>query len=146
MFGGGRYDSLVAEFGVKALPTVGFGMGDVTLYNFLKIHKLLPQLDSETDAVAILIGDVYRRAQKVLAGFREEGLRLAVDGTSRKLDAKIKSAAKSRTPYAIFIGEDELSSGRFKLKDLTSGEEKELSMERIVAKIAPRHRASEEAV
>lgn len=146
MFGGGRYDSLVAEFGVKPLPTVGFGMGDVTLQNFLKLHKLLPELDTETDAVAILIGDVYQNAQPVLTAFREEGLHLAVDGTDRKLDAKIKSAAKSRTPYAIFIGEDELNTKRYKLKDLASGDEIELSLERIVAKIAPRHRVREEAI
>ena len=34
MFGGGRYDGLVAQFGVDPVPTVGFGMGDATLYNF----------------------------------------------------------------------------------------------------------------
>src|SRR3989339_611689 len=59
MFGGGRYDGLVAAFGVEPVPTVGFGMGDVTLQNFLELHKLLPKLEAETDAVVILIGDVY---------------------------------------------------------------------------------------
>ena len=146
MFGGGRYDGLVAEFGVEPVPTVGFGMGDVTLLNFLRVHRLLPQLAPETDATVILIGDVYEPAQKILADFREEGLRIAVDSAERRLDSRIKNAAKSGVPYVIFIGQDELSGRRFKLKDLSSGNEQELSLERIVAKVAPRHRPKGGAV
>ena len=146
MFGGGRYDGLVAEFGVDPVPTAGFGMGDVTLLNFLRLHQLLPQLAPETDAVVILIGDVYRPAQKILAAFREEGLRIAVDASEKRLDSRIKSAAKSGVPYVIFIGQDELTGRRFKLKDLASGNEQELSLERIVAKVAPRHRPKGQAI
>ena len=41
LFGGGRYDNLLEMFGVEPLPTVGFGMGDVTIRDFLKSHNLL---------------------------------------------------------------------------------------------------------
>jgi len=40
LFGGGRYDNLLEMFGVEPLPTVGFGMGDVTIRDFLETHKL----------------------------------------------------------------------------------------------------------
>ena len=139
MFGGGRYDGLVAEFGVEAIPTVGFGMGDVTLLNFLDTHKLLPHLAVETDATVILIGDLYAGSQPVIDELRQEGLKLAVDSSGRKLDAQLKSAAKSKIPYVIFIGQQELEAKRFKLKDLRSGEEKELSLERLVGTLAARH-------
>ncbi len=138
MFGGGRYDGLVAAFGVDPVPTVGFGMGDVTLQNFLEGHKLLPKLMSETDAVVILIGDVYEPVQKVLAQLRQKGLRLALDATGRKLDAQIKSAVKSGTPYVIFIGEAELKSGKFKLRDLQKGSEKELDQDQLVSTLSVR--------
>ena len=140
MFGGGRYDALVGAFGVEPIPTVGFGMGDVTLQMFLDGHKLMPKFEPETDTTVILIGDVYEVAQKTLSSLREEGLRLAVDTTGRKLDTQLKSAVKSGIPYVIFIGEHELASQRFKLKDLRSGEEKELSLERLVSTLAARHR------
>lgn len=42
LFGGGRYDNLLEMFGVEPLPTVGFGMGDVTMRDFLETHKLPP--------------------------------------------------------------------------------------------------------
>ncbi len=135
MFGGGRYDGLVAEFGVEAVPTVGFGMGDVTLQNFLESNNLLPKLQTEIDATVILIGDVYEAVQPILSELRQKGLNLAVDPTDRKLDAKIKSAAKSGVKYAIFIGEAELASGKFKLKNLDSGQENELALNEIIASL-----------
>lgn len=144
MFGGGRYDGLVGAFGVDPVPTVGFGMGDVTLQSFLESHKLMPTFEPETDAVVILIGDVYKAAQKTLATLREEGLRLAIDSTGRKIDSQIKSAGKAGIPYVIFLGEHELASQRFKLKDLHSGEEKELSLERVVSTLAARHKPKSE--
>ncbi len=142
MFGGGRYDGLVSQFGVELLPTVGFGMGDVTLQRFLEIHKLLPPLQPETDAVVILIGDIYEPAQKVLAQLRQEGIRLAVDTTGRKIDAQIKSAHKAGIKNVLFIGEQELAVERYKLKDLTSGKEEEHGIERIVAILAAQHKLS----
>ncbi len=40
LFGGGRYDNLLEVFGVEPVPTVGFGMGDVTIRDFLETHGL----------------------------------------------------------------------------------------------------------
>lgn len=143
MFGGGRYDSLVGAFGVEPVPTVGFGMGDVTLLDFLQTHKLLPTIRPEADATVILIGDVYEDAQDTLTAFRKEGIRLAVDSTGRKIDAQLKNAAKSGIPYALFIRSEELEKQRFKLKNLSSGEEHSHSFERIVSTLASRHARDE---
>jgi len=135
MFGGGRYDGLVGLFGVEPVPTVGFGMGDVTLQNFLVSHGLLKskELALETDAAVILIGDIYGEAQKPLGELRAQGVRLAVDSSGRKLDAQIKNAVKSGVKYAIFIGEKELADNIYKLRDLEKGEEKALSLEQIAS-------------
>jgi histidyl-tRNA synthetase len=43
LFGGGRYDDLVGIFGVEKVPGMGFGMGDVTIRDFLETHNLLPE-------------------------------------------------------------------------------------------------------
>jgi histidyl-tRNA synthetase len=134
MFGGGRYDGLVGMFGVEPVPTVGFGMGDVTLQNFLESHHLLPALSPETDAYVVLIGDdMYEKALAVLGDLRGMGANLAVDTSGRKMDKQIKTAVKKGLHYAIFIGEDELSSGQYKLRDLTTGTEESHGLERIVS-------------
>ena len=139
MFGGGRYDGLVGMFGVEPVPTVGFGMGDVTLQNFLEAHGLLPEFPPEADAYVVLLGDaLYEQAQKTLDSWRQEGLRLAVDMTGRKIDKQIKTAVKKAYTYVIFIGESELADNRYKLKNLTTGEEETHSPERIVALLMDR--------
>jgi histidyl-tRNA synthetase len=144
MFGGGRYDGLVGAFGVDPVPTVGFGMGDVTLQNFLETHKLLPSVHTETDVAVILVGDLYAQAQPILKTMRDEGVRVAVDATPRKLDAKIKAAAKAGYPFALFIGEDEIKNERLKLKNLVSGEEHEHGLHRIISILDARHEPLED--
>lgn len=145
MFGGGRYDGLVGLFGVEPIPTVGFGWGDVTLANFLESHKLMPRLKPTTEVYAILVGDVYIKAQKVLATLRNEGVTVAMDPTNRKLDKQIKMANKQSIPYVLFIGETELEEERYNLKNLLTGEEQTLSAERIITTVLD-NRASNDSL
>jgi histidyl-tRNA synthetase len=133
MFGGGRYDGLVGLFGVEPVPTVGFGMGDVTLQNFLETHGLVPKLPPETDVYAIMIGDVYERAQPVFKKFRDHGLKVAVDTTGRKPDKQIKTAVKKNIHYALFIGERELADEQYVLKNLVTGKDERHGVERTVS-------------
>ncbi len=133
MFGGGRYDGLVGKFGVDPIATVGFGMGDATLYNFLILHELMPKLKNDIDVYVILLGNVYEQAIKPISLLREMELNVAVDSTGRKLDKQIKTAVKQGIRYAIFIGDQELATEQFKLKDLNTGEEETHSLERIAS-------------
>jgi histidyl-tRNA synthetase len=123
MFGGGRYDGLVGLFGVEPVPTVGFGMGDVTLQRFLELHELLPMLKPETEAVVILIGDVFKDAANMVMKLRSNGANVAVDTSGRKLDAQLRSAVKSGVPFVIFLGEQEISASNYKIRNLKTGEE-----------------------
>jgi histidyl-tRNA synthetase len=135
MFGGGRYDGLVGLFGVEPVATVGFGMGDVTLQNFLEVHKLLPVIRPESDIYICLIGDVYEKAQKPISELREMGLNVVVDSTGRKPEKQLKSAVKKDVHYALFIGEKELSSEQYTIKNLHSGEEEKHGLQRIVSTV-----------
>jgi histidyl-tRNA synthetase len=135
MFGGGRYDGLVGLFGVEPVATVGFGMGDVTLQNFLESHKLLPELEPETEVIIGLLGDVYESSQRVIAEFREMGVNVAVDATGRKPDKQIKSADKLGVRFMVFIGGDELERQQFTLKDLRTGQTETHSLQRVVSLI-----------
>jgi histidyl-tRNA synthetase len=133
MFGGGRYDGLIGQFGVEPVPSVGFAFGDVTFQNFLETHNLLPSLRSETDIYVIPIGNVYERSIKIIASLREMGVKVAVDISGRKPDKQIKTAIKKLIPYVMFIGEQELESEQFKLKNLDENKEETHSIQRIVS-------------
>ena len=133
MFGGGRYDGLVGEFGVEPVPTVGFGMGDLTLLEFLKSNNLLSKLKTKTDIYLIPIGDVLGQAEKIADELREMGANVAVDFSGRKLDKQIKTADKLGIEFALFIGENELKDEQFTLKTLKTGKEEKYSLERVVS-------------
>ena len=141
MFGGGRYDGLVGMFGVEPIPTVGFGMGDVTLQNFLETHGLLPKLSPVTDAYAVLLGEnMYEKSTKAIQSMRDMGLNVAVDMTGRKLEKQFKSAAKMGIEHVIIIGETELSSGQYTVRNLSTGTEQKHGLERIVSIIKDHRR------
>jgi histidyl-tRNA synthetase len=140
MFGGGRYDGLVSNFGAEPVPTVGFGMGDVTMQNFLESHRLLPALHSETEVYVILIGDVFERAQKPISELRSMGLNVAVDVTGRKPDKQLRAALKKDVPFVVFIGEKELAEDSYKLKNLKTSKEEAHSLQRIVSLVKDHRR------
>lgn len=133
LFGGGRYDGLVGMFGVEPVPTVGFGMGDVALNDFLETHQLLPEFASKTDVTVILVGDVYSEAQVLLQTLRGAGVNVAVDATDRKLDKKIKSADKAGCKQIMVVGGDELQNNNYTIKDLSTGKELIVSQQDAIA-------------
>lgn len=131
MFGGGRYDGLVGEFGVEPVPTVGFGMGDVTFANFLESNNLIPKLETETDIYIIPIGADLAACQKLAQELRQKGLNVAVDISGKKLDKQIKTADKKGIKNVLFVGQDELAKGQYNLKNLETGQEQTLTVEQI---------------
>lgn len=135
MFGGGRYDGLVSLFGAEPVPTVGFAPGGTTMEVFLRSHELLPDFSSTTDIYMIVLGDTIHGAQKLARDLREEDVNVAVDITGRKLDKQIKAAVKMRVPYLLFLGEKELETEVYRLKDVKHEKEYEVSFERIVTTV-----------
>jgi histidyl-tRNA synthetase len=141
LFGGGRYDGLVGLFGVEPVATVGFGMGDVVMADFLDTHDLIPELPAETNIYVVLAGDVAGKLNRVLNELREEGVNVAVDLSGRALDKQMKAANKKGVPYVMVVGEEELREGRFKLKDMHTGVEEAHSIARIASIVEDRRRA-----
>lgn len=141
LFGGGRYDGLVGLFGGEPMSAVGFAPGLTMTEIFLRSHNLLPESKSRTDAYMIVIGDVQKQAMGVARQLRSEGVNIEVDFTGRKIDKQLKTAIKKHIHYLIFVGEDEIKKEVYSLKDIESGEEEKLSLERIVTKIKDRRQA-----
>lgn len=132
LFGGGRYDGLVGLFGVDPISAVGVAPGATTTEEFLRGHNLLPKYRSSTDIYVIPLGDTRRKAASLAHDLRQAGIKAELDITDRKLDKQIKTAAKKAIPYMLFIGEQEIASQTYAVKNTASMEEKKLSFEQIV--------------
>ena len=124
LFGGGRYDNLTALFDNESITGVGFGMGDVTMHDFLEVRGLLPKYQAPTHVyLAVASEQEVPHALGIAQELREQGVNVAVDFGDKKLADQIKNAAKSSVPYLIVVGQNELSSGTFIVRDLSSGTE-----------------------
>ena len=134
MFGGGRYDGLVGLFGVEDLPVVGAAPGETMFVEFLTAHDLLPNLRPMPQVIVLELGDAD--SSSVVTELRTNGIRVAVDFTNRKLDRKIKAAVKAGVSYVMFVGNDELTSGNFPLKNLVNGEQNTLDLEQIIVTVS----------
>ncbi len=134
MFGGGRYDGLVAMFGVETLPVVGAAPGETMFMEFLRAHKLIPELAPTVTTYAIPLTDEIAVESRVVE-LRQAGINVAVDTTDRKMDKKMKAAIKQGAKWLIFIGDEEVQSGQLQLKNLTTGEQEHLTAEQIAVKI-----------
>ena len=128
LFGGGRYDDLTSLFGGDKVPAVGFGMGDVTIRDFLETHKLLPILKSATEIHICTLDERFISNAEVLAAkLRIEGMTISINLTAKKIGDQIGWADKHRIPKIIVIGENEAKTGKYKVKTLATGEEKDLA-------------------
>jgi histidyl-tRNA synthetase len=121
LFGGGRYDELLSLFGTEQVAAVGFGMGDVTIMEALKAYDLIPEsIKKSTTDIAILCVDeaALEYAEKVADEFRSKGKNVAVNTSFKKIGDQIKYAEKTGIPQVIVIGEDEVTSGSYTLKEI----------------------------
>ncbi len=128
LFGGGRYDNLTAMFDDEPVPGVGFGMGDATMHNFLEVRGLLPTYVSPTQVyIAVTAPELALQAQTLAGELRAAGVNTAIDFGDKKLGDQLKTASKHSILHVIVLGSDELSSGKFVVRNLASGEEVTLS-------------------
>jgi histidyl-tRNA synthetase len=131
LFGGGRYDNLVAIFGVDKVPGIGFGMGDVTIRDFLETHNLLPNnAVSNIDLYLCILDEKYRLDVELLArDLRANKINVCVDISGKKLGAQIKHADKMGVGYVIVIGENEINNKKYLLKNMLTSEQQEFDFE-----------------
>jgi histidyl-tRNA synthetase len=136
ILGGGRYDNLTELFGDHDLAAVGFGWGDVTLRDFLSTHNLLPEYRPATELYLALTDlALAKPAAELVVALRMEGVNVSIDWSGRRIGEQIKTAAKHKVPFLIVIGEDEVKSKIYKLKNLKTGEEQLVTMEKIVQQV-----------
>lgn len=125
MFGGGRYDGLVALWGGDPIPAVGFAVGEVTLGDFLETHGIMPKESDGKPQLYIGTPSVENipAAQAFADMLRKEGGHIFVNLTDRSLGDQIKDAVKRGIPLFIAYGADEVASQTVRMKVLATSEE-----------------------
>jgi histidyl-tRNA synthetase len=139
--GGGRYDDLTGIFGVKDLPGIGVSFGLDRIELALTEAKLFPKLNSEsTEVLFINFGNeeaLY--CMKLAAQLRTIGVKSEVYPDSSKLKKQMAYANKKEIAYVVLIGSNEMTNGRFTLKDMQTGEQSEMGKIELLEKFNGAH-------
>ena len=128
--GGGRYDGLIEQLSGQHTPALGFGMG---------IERLLLLMDKQgCDYLTPKKCDIYfatmgeaalEKAMQLTKDLRELGYCAEYDLMGRGIKPQMKYANKINAAFTVVIGDNELESGKVKLKEMTKGEETELALD-----------------
>lgn len=128
--GGGAYANLLQIFNESPLPGVGFGMGDVTLKDFLVTHGLMPDFNKPEHDVFVAYMDEQSEAFAMKASSVLRSLGLTVDTNLGPLKPKkaFKTAEAKGAKFVTVIGADEAQEKKLGLKNQKTREEKTFSI------------------
>jgi histidyl-tRNA synthetase len=126
--GGGRYDGLIRLLQGPPDPGIGFAVG------IERVVSLVAGAVSEPRPLALLI-PIGEAALKTLLpaaqAARAHGLRVEVGYGNRKLRAELERANRMQAAYAVIVGESELASGQAILREMQSGEQRPVPLEKL---------------
>lgn len=128
--GGGRYDGLVEELGGKPAPALGFAMGLERMLMVLEAQNTQLPKPRQCDLYIGSMGkEANRKAGEITDRLRAEGFYVEYDLMDRSVKAQMKYANKLGARMSMILGDNELSTGKAALKDMTTGEQKEIAFE-----------------
>ena len=123
--GGGRYNGLVSELGGPEMPGIGFGSG----VERILLAANAPEEGAKLDVYFVtLVPEARLPAFSLAAALRAEGVACDLDYVDRSAKGQFKQADRAGVRFAVIIGDEELAKGACKLRDMSSGEERFVSV------------------
>ncbi|SHN21862.1 histidyl-tRNA synthetase [Cyclobacterium lianum] len=135
--GGGRYDNLTGVFGLAGISGVGFSFGVDRLYDVMDALGIFPDQQSEgTQVMLVCFGEEERKkGLALLSAFRKAGIAAEIYPDLDKIKKQFNYADKKNVPFVAVIGAEELVNDQISLKDMKSGKQEALSLERAISAI-----------
>ncbi|SUA80756.1 Histidine--tRNA ligase [Nocardia otitidiscaviarum] len=134
--GGGRYDGLMAQLGGQPLSGIGFGLGVDRTVLALRAEGKSAGDAASCDVYGVPLGDIAKQHLVVLsARLRAAGIRTDLAYGGRSMKSAIKAADKSGARLALVLGDREVADGEIGLKDLRTGEQRQVALDDVVAEV-----------
>ena len=134
VLGGGRYDGLIEQLGGRPTPGVGFGSGvERLVLNVKRQNASIDQYrDENVEAMVISLGDTAASvAVGLTSQLRNDGIRAVLAQPGRSLRGQMRHATALKARFTLVVGEDEVNAGTVQLKDMATGEQREILSEKI---------------
>ena len=140
IFGGGRYDNLVADVGGDRITGVGFAMGDVVIELLLSDANKRPELPTSPSQVLVTLfnEDLREQTLGLAARLRQAGINAEQILEPIRLGKQFRYADRKGIPYVVILGPDELESGQIVVKNLKTGEQSAYAESKAIETIKSR--------
>jgi histidyl-tRNA synthetase len=137
IFGGGRYDNLVADVGGDRITGVGFAMGDVIIELLLERAGKRPELRASPSQVLVTLfsADLYPQTLALASRLRQAGINAEQFLEPVRLGKQFRYANRRGIPYVAILGPDEVAGGVVVLKDLATGQQQAGSEEELIERL-----------
>ncbi len=136
--GGGRYDSLIEQLGGSNIPAVGMAIGLERLISVMEAQKLLPEPAKDLAVYIAAVGqEAQKKAFKLVFELRKSGVSAETDLFGKSLKSQLKTADNLGARYVLIMGEEEIKKGSFPLRDMRTGQQKEIKLEELYREIEP---------
>lgn len=133
LFGGGRYDELVEEFGDRTVPAVGFGFGYSTTVELLKKSGSYPLKQVETEVYVLTVSNsVKNKALDYARRLRKKGLTVETDLQGRGFGSQLEYADSINAERALIVGERDLENNQVTMKHMESGKEEKIGENEVL--------------
>lgn len=132
--GGGRYDNLTGVFGMEGVSGVGISFGADRIYDVLNQLELYPADSLKTTQVLFVnFGEKeVCHLLPIVGKIRSAGIRAEIYPEAGKMKKQMGYADTKKIPYVALIGENEISENKINLKNMSSGEQKLVSVEELI--------------
>jgi histidyl-tRNA synthetase len=136
--GGGRYDNLTGAFGLPDVPGVGFSFGVDRIYDVLEELQLFPAGAQTITQVLIVNFDKTSEthALPVLQQLRQQGIAAELYPEAAKLKKQMSYADQKHIPFVVLMGPEEIESGLLQLREMQTGEQRQLSAEALIRELS----------
>jgi histidyl-tRNA synthetase len=135
--GGGRYDDLTGIFGLKDVSGVGISFGLDRIYLVLEELNLFPEtVSNKVEVLFINFGEkegLY--SLKAIKELRNNDVNAELYPDNAKMKKQMTYANRKEIPFVVLVGETELNSNSYTLKDMSSGEQSQLSLKDLIARL-----------
>lgn len=135
---GGRYDNLASQYCGSELPGVGISIGLTRLFDQLRsvgIDVVAAGPKTPVQVVILPMMEDNSCALSVAAALRAQGVKVLVYSEGKRFKEKLKYADRLQVPFAVIIGEDEITKGAYALKDLRTGQQWLLSLPELIQRL-----------
>ena len=139
LVGGGRYDSLVKILGGKEAPAVGGAGGMERIIQLMKTKAIRFPKERKIEVFLAQLGNLAKRKSlKLIEDFRETNILVGESLGRDSLKAQLKMGDRAGARFALILGQKEALEGTIIIRDMASGKQETVKLDRVVKEISKR--------